>query len=588
VLDTAFGLDVDWLHVLVLHCLAGMSYAYALLLFPDGALATRPSRLPRFLVKPGRAVGLVVANYLLLLAALQTGTDHRVFYVIFYGVVIPAAGLVAQRRRYRAAATADERAQSRVLLAALTLALATAFVASVPIALLEGRNLSVPARDSLVPASFAVFRAVFTLIPIVLVGGILRFRFWHVDALLTRTLVVSMLATMTGLGYVAAVVALPGLVGADGSIGVLGSAAAAVGLSLALQPARAWVTRVVNRLAYGRQPSPFELVRTLAQSSDEAGSADDVVGQLSELIRRAVGARAVHISFRGSDAPSRNGLHASAYAVPVNHEGTTVAMVEVELHAGDRLGRAERQLLDSVAAQSGIALHNVQLVRQLSERLSDVEHQSGQLHESRQRLAEATDAERERMQRSLEDSPQRRITVLTQHIGQLGAALPGDVARAESLLDDLDQQALALLEELRQLARGIYPPLLGTRGLQTALASMLRKMDINTALDIGPGLADVQLEAAAETAVYFVCIEAVQAAGTGTPIPVRLHVEEQFVLFTVGDCIRLPDLSRAERQEIADRLSAVGGTVDEDALSSGTPLSGRVPALRLDAALAPA
>jgi len=584
VLQIAYGVDFDVLHLLLLHCVAGVAYVYALLLFPDGRLPAKRWRLAPRLVAPARVGWLVVANFLLLQAALATGTDHRVFFVVFYGVVAPATGLVAQRRRYRQARTAAERAQCRLVLTALVTALVGAFLVTVPIVLLDGRSLSVTAEESLVPMSFGLFRAVFSLIPVALVVGIVRFRLWAIDTLLTRALVVSGLGALTGLAFIAAVIALPTLVGDDGSIGLLGSAAVAAVVANALQPIRELVTQGASRLVYGRRPSPFELVGELARLVDETVSVEEVVPRLADLTRRAVGARTVRVRLRadvprGSHWPPVVEWPDSTCVVPVSYGGQPIAAIEIEMFAGDRLGGRQHRLLSSVAAQSGLAVHNIALVTELRQQLAEVERQTAELRISRRRLAAATDAERERLQVSLEETPQRRLTNLLAGIDRLDRAVVDGEDQAVALIDDLEAQSRVLLDELRALARGIYPPLLADRGVQTALSSMLRKLDIDASLEVGPGLGAVRVDAAAETAVYFSCVDAVQAAGTGVPIGVRLAVEDEHLVFAVGSADRVPDVPLQDRQEIADRLAAVGGSLDASALSTGTPLLGRVPVL---------
>ena len=584
VLSIAYGVNFEDLHLLLLHCVAGVAYVYALLLFPDGRLLPSRLQLPSRVLALARVGWLVVANFLLLQAALITGTDHRAFFVVFYGVVAPATGLVAQRRRYQRAGTAAERAQCRLVLAALVTALVAAFLVAVPILLLDSRTLSVTAEESLVPISFGLFRAVFSLIPVALVVGIVRFRLWEIDTLLTRALVVSGLGVVTGLGFIAAVVALPALVGDDGSIGLLGSAAVAAVVAVAIQPIRELVRRGANRLVYGRRPSPFELVGELARLVDEAVSIEHVVPRLAELTARAVGARTVRIHLwadRPPESPWPPVVESpdSTYVVPVRYDGRMIAVLEVEMSAGDRLSDRERRLLSSVASQSGLALHNVELVLELRQRLVQVQRQATELRASRRRLAAATDAERERLQVALEETPQRRLTALLTGIDKLNSAVVDGSEEATALIDDLEAQSRVLLDELRALARGIYPPLLADRGVQTALSSILRKLDIDSVIDVGAGLGAFRVDAAAETAVYFSCVDAVQAAGAGVPIGVQLAVEDDHLVFAVGSADRVPDLSPEDRLEVADRLAAVGGSLDPAALSPGTPLGGRVPAL---------
>ena len=116
------------------------------------------------------------------------------------------------------------------------------------------------------------------------------------------------------------------------------------------------------------------------------------------------------------------------------------------------------------AAQAGLVLKNVGLTSELLARLED-------LRGSRQRLVAAQDEERRRLERNLHDGAQQNLVALKVKLGLAEMFAERDPARAKATLAELKADTDEALETLRDLARGIYPPLLADQGLVAALAA---------------------------------------------------------------------------------------------------------------------
>src|SRR5437870_4685881 len=151
------------------------------------------------------------------------------------------------------------------------------------------------------------------------------------------------------------------------------------------------------------------------------------------------------------------------------------------------------------------------------------------------------------------------------------------------MLSQLQTETTETLEELRDLARGIYPPVLADRGLPEALEAQARKFTIPVSVEAdGTGRYPQELEAA----VYFSCLEALQNIAKyaeATEARVRLLEAGGRLVFEVSDDGRGFDLTTTRHgtglQGIADRLEALGGTVEiASAPGRGTTVTGRVPA----------
>ncbi len=218
------------------------------------------------------------------------------------------------------------------------------------------------------------------------------------------------------------------------------------------------------------------------------------------------------------------------------------------------------------------------LVRDAYNRLVD---QSAQLVESRKRMVEVADAARRSIERDLHDGAQQRLLAMSVTIERTRKELlDGRHEGASALLGQLARDNREVLLELRELARGIYPPLLTERGLVAALQSTARRSIVPVTLDIvDVGRMSQQVEAAA----YFCILEALTN--------VVKHAEASDVLVTVRGLPHLSfsvsDNGRGFERRLADvggllgmeaRVAAAGGTLELDtAPGRGTTLRGEFP-----------
>src|SRR5918999_5142108 len=127
------------------------------------------------------------------------------------------------------------------------------------------------------------------------------------------------------------------------------------------------------------------------------------------------------------------------------------------------------------------------------------------LRDARQRILDAADEERRRIERDLHDGAQQRMVAVAVTLGLAEAQLATDPEGAARLLAQAREEAQAAVKELRELARGIHPALLSERGLGPALEALARRAPVPVAVSPVP---DVQICRAAESAAYFVTAEA--------------------------------------------------------------------------------
>src|SRR5947208_39854 len=157
-----------------------------------------------------------------------------------------------------------------------------------------------------------------------------------------------------------------------------------------------------------------------------------------------------------------------------------------------------------------MAMHNVRLALELRSRIEETSRQAAEIRASRQRIVSAQDDARRLVERRIREDAERPLEGIHLGLAEAGALLASDPERGAVLLDRLAVETNETLEGLRELARGIYPPLLADRGLPTALLTQVSRSIVPVEVQAdGIGRFGTEVEAA----VYFCCLEALRNAG---------------------------------------------------------------------------
>ncbi len=270
---------------------------------------------------------------------------------------------------------------------------------------------------------------------------------------------------------------------------------------------------------------------------------------------------------------------------PITNSGELLGMIIVRRPHGALLfDENDDQALTELARQVGLALHNVKLDSALQESLDEVQRQADELRASRSRIVEAGDAQRRRIERDLHDGAQQHLVALAVSVNLVRQISDSDPDAAKEMLEQIGKDLQEAVQELRNLAHGIYPPLLMDRGLAEALSAAAGRAALPTGVEAdGIGRYPQLVEAA----VYFCCLEALQNAakhaGDGAQAMVKVWQDEGALLFEVRDDGAGFDLaSRAQEGHgfvnMGDRVGAIGGTIAvESAPGQGTAIRGRIP-----------
>ncbi len=235
----------------------------------------------------------------------------------------------------------------------------------------------------------------------------------------------------------------------------------------------------------------------------------------------------------------------------------------------------EGQLVDTAAAAVHLALQNARLQVQLRAQLEEV-------RQSRTRLVEAADSERQRVERDLHDGAQQQLVTLLLSLQDTKTEATRRSDHETATLIDANIASLKeALRELRELARGIHPTLLTQAGLLPAIRSLTERCPIP--VGITGELGDARLAPPLEAALYFVVSEAITNAvkySKGRRMCVSLGRHSGFAVVEVSDDgVGGADLSVGSGlRGLTDRVAAVGGRlIIKSDHTGGTTIRAEVP-----------
>ena len=549
--------------------------AFVFLLFPTGRLRSRQWLPAAWFV--GGALTLTSAVVIVYTARFwsrpfsspaqaMTPAVAAVAILLCAVLVVSVAAVVVRFAR----STGEERLQLKWFAAAALLVVAT-FILSVAI-------------NSVLTS--ALSNLAFLCLWVAVAVAVLKYRLYDIDIVISKAVLYGSLAVFITAVYVGVVVGIGTLAG--GRDRPLLAAVAAAMVAVAFQPVRQWAGRLANRVVYGRRATPYQVLSDFARRIGGTYSAQDVLPQMAHTVAAGTGAEQVVVWLRvddqlrpeaSSDGSSHEGplpiedhqlpqLPDVGLSAPVVHQGELLGAISIRMPKDEPLRPAGQQLVADVASQAGLVLANAGLIEDL--------------RGSRQRLVTAQDEERRRLERNLHDGAQQDLVALAIKAQLADATVDEDPAQAKQILGELKVDAAGALENLRDLARGIYPPLLADLGLAAALSAQARKSPLPVTVEAN-GIE--RFPQATEAAVYFCCLEALQNIAKyahATQASICLQMQNGMLRFTVSDDGTGYDTSHtplgAGQRNMADRLAALGGRFEvRSAPGQGTTITGYLP-----------
>lgn len=411
--------------------------------------------------------------------------------------------------------------------------------------------------------------------PLAVAIAILRYDLYDIDVVINRSLVYGALAVFISAVYVGIVVGLGTVLRNGGKPDLVLSIVATAIVAVAFQPVRQRVQQLANRLVYGERATPYEVMTDFAERMSGAVSVEDVLPRTAELAARGVGARSARVTLflpqgdRTARWPDDVAQPRMDRTFPIAYRGERVGELAIVKATGESFTPTEERLLTDLASQAGLVLHNVRLTDELEARLAEISRQAIQLRASRQRLVSAQDSERRRLEQTINEGAERELAGMASTLREVVGALDASPQQAAVTLERLTQQATTILEGLRDLARGIYPPLLREQGLAAALRAQVPRSPFPIDV-VADGIG--RYPAAVESAVYFACLEALRGIREPSRIALDSDTGELRVTITA---LELPG---DRLQDIEDRIEALDGHV---ALHDGSVLTASLPVLAL-------
>jgi signal transduction histidine kinase len=577
----------------------GVFLLIAFLSFPDGRL---PS--PRWRAVVWLLVAIGVAGSIVLLGnslvavglnplwartwLLASPFPDLVVTTAGAGFLLTVASLAVRSRR----ASPEERRPIRGLLVSLLLMAATlplfAFFA---------------ADDNWIivfPAFALLVLGVLVLIPFSLSVAMLRYGLFEYELGIKKTLarhllvvVIVLLAALLSflLGSTIAGVFLAG--GQDQRLGPVIATAFGGLFGILFTLVVIWGRRFADRVVFRERATPYEVLSQFSGRVGETFSLNDVLPRMSLILANGTGASIVRvwlavdgdlrpIAAHPEDAPPAEPIQRSGddlagtgdgsrHAFAVRHQGELLGAIDVTMPANDPMNEQKERLARDLAGQAGLVLRNVGL-------LEDV-------RESRRRIVAAQDERARALERNIHDGAQQQLVALTVKLRLAEQLVDRDPIQIREMLTTLQADAAGALADLRDLARGIYPPLLADKGLGAALEAQARKCPVPvTVASDGLGRFSQDIEAA----IYFSCLEALQnitkyAEASRVEISLTRSSNGRLSFAVTDDGVGFDPASASHGsglQGIADRLDALGGTLEiVSTVGVGTAVNGSVPVL---------
>jgi signal transduction histidine kinase len=553
------------------------------LLFPKGRVQTAGER--RVLQLAGVGTGLAVIGLLITphlygeferfenpLGVEPSWVSGGLFTFGFFAILAAiVASFVVLIRRFRRS-RGDERQQMKWFVTAAALV----FAIQLPVSIVETDSDVVPLIANLgllaVPVSVGV--------------AILKYRLYEIDVVIRKSVVYAILVGLI-LGVWLLVVWLGQSVLVEpfsdhDELLVLGG----VVLGVLFLPLRRLATRIADRLVFRSRATPYEVLRSFADRVGGTYASEDVLPRMARVLAEGTGADRARIWLRVREEfrlgaawpeqphPVRVRLDGGGgvpkgiddYTSEVRYQGELLGAMSVSMPANDPMSPAKQELVGGLAAQAGLVLRNVRLIEDL--------------RESRRRIVTAQDERARALERNIHDGAQQQLVALAVK-QRLAASMIEHDQRVREILEQLQQETIEALENLRDLARGIYPPLLGDKGLEAALVAQARKSPIPIEVHAN-GIDRNSKEV--EAAVYFCVLEALQNVAKyakAERAEVRLFASDDALTFVVEDDgigFDPATTSGSGLSNMRDRLEALGGELDiRSSVGRGTTVTGIVP-----------
>jgi signal transduction histidine kinase len=354
-------------------------------------------------------------------------------------------------------------------------------------------------------------------------------------------------------------------------VGVLTSLAAPAAVAVAVavaagaagQTVRPRLEHLADRWVLGARLAGYASLSRFGESLTRVPGSAELLRDLAGEIRRGLDLTWTRVSLEppggqadgAPDGPVVDGTAAGepAAIVPIEHRGTALGRIECGPRTDGPLLAEDRRLLAYFAAQAAVGVHNLYLAAELAA--------------SRSRIVAGQDAERRRIQAVLHDGVQQEIVALSAKAGLVRQQLLRGEAAAADGLAEMQRDLATTLQDVREIAYTIHPPVLSDRGLLEAIEAQSTRLAVPMAVRADPGLRGVRFAAQIEATAWYVLAEALSNVvkhAKASEVEVSLVRQDGTLGLVIRDdgCGFDPGRPRGLGVTgLSDRLDTVGGSV---------------------------
>jgi signal transduction histidine kinase len=347
--------------------------------------------------------------------------------------------------------------------------------------------------------------------------------------------------------------------------------------------------RIADRWVFGARLDGYRVLARFGAALESAPSPADLLTAMAEAVREGLALTWVRVRLDSPVPPHADGVAGftgagPALVVPITEGGVALGRIECGPRADGPLLDEDRRLLQHLAGQAATAVRNVHLAAELTAQLAVIRRQANDLAASRARIVTAQDAERRRIQRNLHDGVQQEIVVLAAKLAMARQRLRRRDPSADDLLAEVQTDVTGLLNEVREFAHAIHPPVLADQGLLEALEAQAARLPLGVVIETDGTLRGVHYPQQVEATAWYVLSEAltnvVKHAGA-EQVRVRLARPDGQLTVEVHDDGAGFDTGAARGlglTGLADRISTVDGTLRvESAPGRGTTVHAEIP-----------
>ncbi|MBI3163856.1 MAG: GAF domain-containing sensor histidine kinase [Chloroflexi bacterium] len=488
-----------------------------------------------------------------------------------------ASWIFSQVYRYRRVSKDIERQQTKWVVFAVTLIITVMLLSSIIGAFVPGYDLLGLEQPN--PQAFAymfwqmLFNPVMSALPIAIAFSIMRYRLWEIDLFINRALVYGALTAFVILTYIIVVGGLGVLFQSSGNI-LLSLIATGV-IALVINPLRLRLQQFINRLMYGERNDPYKVLSQLSQHLESTRIPDSILSTTVETIAQTLKLPYAAILLADGKTLQTAAVTGSPtdhfLTLTLTHQHQAIGELRVaQRSANEPFTPAERRLLEDIAAQTGVVVHNVRL--------------TSDLQRSREQIVAAREEERLRLRRDLHDGLGPKLAGQTLKLEAAMDALDSETETARTLLKESMTESQTLITEIRRLVYGLRPPALDQLGLLAAIREQAAQYQIN-GLQVTVSAPDSlpSLPAAVEVAAYRIIQEAltnVAKHAQAKNCTVSLAINKDLEIVVSDDGIGLSSTRRVGvgLSSMRERAEEIGGTcVIENIEKGGTRIQAWLP-----------